>query len=325
MRLLAAPGPPFSRETENTLNFLTGRELAVSLAARGGVHAIMLEGERGCGKKTLARRMAAAMLCKSFDSASNRACGVCGSCLKILDGTHPDVTFLGDGAKTITVDEIRALRAAAGVRPNEADVRLFVICDGQNMTVQAQNALLKVLEEPPVAVRFIITCDNASRMLETIVSRAVSVRIGGLPVDECVRALRGRFPDVPEERLREISEIFEGNAGRCIEALDTQPDSKTAELFGLSERAFAAAGSPSGWKLLEVLSRFEKDKEGFLRFLELLRLQCRCARLPAGASPEENLRRIAMTRAIDRAASDVARNVYYPLALAAFSAALRGE
>ncbi len=303
---------------------LTGRELAVSLAAGGRTHAIIIEGERGCGKKTLARAMAAAMLCPHFDAAANRACGRCPSCLKVLDGTHPDVAFIGEGSRTITVDEIRAVRTAAGVRPNEADVRVFVVCDGQNMTVQAQNALLKVLEEPPRGVRFIITCDNRSRMLETIVSRAVPVRIGGLPAGECAGILRGRFPDQPEERLRELAELFEGNPGRCIEALDPQEDSRTAELFALSERALAAASSSSGWELMELLARFEKDKDGFLRFLELLRLHCRCG--AAGKmSRSERLRRISMARAIDRAASDVLRNVYYPLVLATFSAALRRE
>ena len=304
---------------------LTGRELALSLAARGGIHAVIIEGERGCGKRTLAVEMAAAMFCRNFDAAKNRACGRCAACRKVLGGVHPDVTFVGDGAKTITVDEVRAVRTAAEVRPNESDIRLFVICDGQNMTVQAQNALLKLFEEPPQPVRFIITCDNVSRMLETIVSRAVTVRIGGLPAEECVGILRGRFLEEPEERLHELAGIFEGNVGRCIEAIDPGTDSRTAELFELSERAFAAAKSPSGWETVELLARFEKDKEGFLRFLELLRLHCRCLAPGDGTRTAENLRRISMTRAIDRAAGDVARNVYYPLVLATFSAAIRSE
>ena len=174
-------------------------------------------------------------------------------------------------------------------------------------------------------MRFIITCDNVSRMLETIVSRAVTVRIGGLPAEECVGILRVRFPEEPEERLHELAGIFEGNVGRCIEAIDPGADSRTAELFELSERAFAAAKSPSGWETVELLARFEKDKEGFLRFLELLRLHCRCLTPGDGTRNAENLRRISMTRAIDRAAGDVARNVYYPLVLATFSAAIRSE
>lgn len=306
------------------MKILTGRSLAVSLAAGGKTHAIMLEGERGCGKKTLAREMSAAMLCPNFDNAANRACGHCASCLKISDGTHPDVAFIGAGTKTITVDEIRSVRTAAGVRPNESELRIFIICDGQNMTVQAQNALLKVLEEPPAGVRFIITCSNASRMLETIVSRAVLVRIGGFTAEDCAQILQKRFPDRSMESLLELSKIFDGNPGRCIEVLSPQENSPDAELFSLSEKAFSAANASSGWELMELLARFEKDKDSFLRFLELLRLRCRCT-TSNGANPAENLRLISMAMAVDRAADDISRNVYYPLVLASFSAALRRE
>ena len=298
------------------MNSLTGRELAISLAAGNRTHAIIIEGERGCGKKTLAREMAAAMLCRNFDSVRNRPCGRCVSCLKIADGAHPDVTTVGAGAKTITVDEIRAVRTAAGIRPNEADARVFIVCDGQNMTVQAQNALLKILEEPPRSVRFIITCDNMDRMLETIVSRAVPVRIEGFTAEQCELLLAERFPERPREELRRLVQMFEGNIGRCIEAHDPEGSS---ELLELSERIYGSAKSSTGWELLELLARFEKDKDGFVRLLELLRLRCRCT----GEDPREDLRRISMVGAIDRASDDISRNVYFPLVLATFSSALR--
>ena len=297
---------------------LSGRELALSLAAQEKNHAIMIEGERGCGKRTLTRKMAAAMLC-SARTQDGLPCGKCIGCMKVEAGTHPDITVIDNGSKMITVDEIRKIRTAAGIRPNEADVRLFIICDGQNMNVQAQNALLKVLEEPPGQVRFIITCDNMNRLLETIVSRTVPVKIGGFSEEKCVGILKQHFPEENTDKLMELCRMFEGNVGRCMEILGDGEDRHSAELLKLSEAAYIAAGKPSGWELLEILAKFEKDKDGFVLFLEFLRLRCRCT----GQNISTDRRHIAMSEAIDRARSDMEKNLYFPLILSAFAAKLR--
>jgi len=301
------------------LKSLSGRELALSLAAQRKNHAIIIEGERGCGKRTLARKMAAVMFCPHTDPVTHACCGSCTACAKVMAGTHPDITVIDNGAKMITVDEIRKIRSEAGIRPNEADARLFIICDGQNMNVQAQNALLKILEEPPGYVRFIITCDNMSRMLETIISRAVPVKIGGFSQEECLDILKARFADKDDATLINLSRMFEGNVGRCIEALDPQNDRHSAELMETAEAVYAAAGSTTGWELLSLLSRFEKDKEGFAGMLELLRLKCRCT----GENAAVDKRHIAMAETIDRARRDMERNLYFPLVISAFAAKLR--
>lgn len=146
------------------------KELEVRLQERRFPHAVLFEaGDMACARRT-ALTMAAGLLCQSDGM---RPCGECPSCHKVVTGSHPDLLILeGDGGqRSLHVEEIRSLRRDSVVLPNESEVKVYVLLGAQNMSEQAQNALLKVLEEPPERVRFILTCDDRSHLLGTILSR----------------------------------------------------------------------------------------------------------------------------------------------------------
>lgn len=134
-------------------------------------HAIMIEGDSAEDKKNLAGFLACAAVC----SDSVKPCGKCKDCHMAQTDNHPDITYaaVADGKKNLTVDQIRKVRADAFVKPHSAEHRVFIIEDAHRMNEQAQNALLKVLEEPPAAVVFILTTNSKTFLLDTIVSRCV--------------------------------------------------------------------------------------------------------------------------------------------------------
>lgn len=134
-------------------------------------HAIILEGPPGCGKRTLAALLANWAVCTA---QGEKPCGVCSACKKAQAGAHPDIVVAqgGSGTRSFHVDEVRRIRSDAYIMPNEAPRKVYILANADGMTDQAQNALLKVLEEPPAAVLFLITCLSSASLLDTVRSRA---------------------------------------------------------------------------------------------------------------------------------------------------------
>ena len=129
--------------------------------------------------ESLGRRLAGLMLCSENGVT---ACGNCKNCRKILGGIHPDLIYVtrsfddkGMPKREIYVSQIRDISADSAVLPNEADVKVYLISDAEYMNIQAQNALLKLLEEPPEHVRIILCAENPGALLDTIRSRCIEL------------------------------------------------------------------------------------------------------------------------------------------------------
>jgi hypothetical protein len=133
-------------------------------------HAVLLEGSPGSGTDVLSAILAKAAVCLSEGA---RPCGRCSGCVKAAAGSHPDILSLdGDSnPRAFPVDTVREIRAGAYIRPNEAPRKVYRLLGVQNMAEPSQNALLKVLEEPPENVLFLLTAVSASALLPTIRSR----------------------------------------------------------------------------------------------------------------------------------------------------------
>lgn len=133
-------------------------------------HAVILQGADEQTRLKAAKELARALIC----TGENKPCGKCPNCVKMLAESHGDVHILQKDEKssTIKVDEIRLLKKQASLFPNEARLSIFIVSEAQLMGVAAQNALLKIFEEPSDHVKFILTCDSKDAMLETIISRA---------------------------------------------------------------------------------------------------------------------------------------------------------
>lgn len=150
---------------------------------RGLSHAYIISGPAGSGRHTLARQLAAAMLCAG---SGEKPCGKCGPCLKVRKGAHPDVsTVTGpEEGKPITVDRVRLLRADAYIRPNEGERKVYLLEGADRMNAPAQNAMLKLLEEGPPYAAFLLIAGNAGGLLRTVRSRCEELALtpAGEPV-----------------------------------------------------------------------------------------------------------------------------------------------
>jgi len=140
-------------------------------------HAMVIDGGSAEKREEFAISLASALLCTGGDE---KPCKDCPSCKKIKAGSHPDVIIVEaeDKKKTISIDVIRKMRDDAYVLPNEANNKIYIIKQADTMQPYAQNALLKILEEPPKYASFILLCDYHTALLPTVLSRCVVFNIG---------------------------------------------------------------------------------------------------------------------------------------------------
>lgn len=136
-------------------------------------HAVILEGADESTRLEAAKEIAKALVCSN---EYEKPCGICRNCKKAENSSHGDIHFLkkDESSATIKVDEIREIKKAAQLFPNEASNSVFIILQAQELGIPAQNALLKIFEEPAPHVKFILCCDSKSSFLETITSRSTS-------------------------------------------------------------------------------------------------------------------------------------------------------
>lgn len=142
--------------------------------ARRLFHALIVTGADAEERMTAARYLAKAAVC---ERGGRTPCGVCRHCVKADKGIHPDITVVEreKDAKELTIDKLRAVRASSVVMPNEAEKSVYILSDADTMNAPAQNAMLKVFEEPPAHAVFLLVCENPERLLATVRSRCESV------------------------------------------------------------------------------------------------------------------------------------------------------
>lgn len=214
-----------------------------SVAQGNFPHGVLIECQNEEQGTEFARFVASCLVCRG----ENKPCGNCADCLKAQNNGHPDI-FETDGmkgkGKSFTVDAVREIRSNAFIVPNESDRKIYILKNGQNMNEQAQNALLKILEEPPSYVFFLIVTTSKSTMLETILSRV------------CVYSLMSGESEVTDKQ-REAVENF-------VAALLNVDELKLMEQTAVFQR-----DSRFAREVLELLSEVFRDalvrKSGFVR------------------------------------------------------------
>ena len=174
------------------------KENLISSLGKGRIsHFYLISGPEGSGKHTLARLLTAAILCQEAD----KPCTRCAPCRKALEGNHPDVITVDDPEhKTVAVRIVREAREDVFIRPNESDYKIYLF--PQELGIEGQNALLKILEEPPKYGVFILLTDNPDKLLPTVRSRCTELALQALDEDTLCAALAKEFPDRSREDLR---------------------------------------------------------------------------------------------------------------------------
>ena len=228
-------------------------------------HAILIEGEKGTGRHTLARYIAQSAVC----AEKNPPCGKCRSCTLFKAGTHPDVVSVSpeDGKKNIAVSQIRELRSNAYIKPQIASCRVFVIDMADTMNEQSQNALLKVLEEPPGAAVFILVAESKAALLDTVLSRCTVL---SLSLPESGAAADYLTETAGCDRKTAVSALNEcgGNIGRAMEVLSGKSKKQSAA----AEFLRAALGG-NGFECLCITNRLEKNRPAAEAFFKDLKLE----------------------------------------------------
>ncbi|MCQ2421978.1 MAG: DNA polymerase III subunit delta' [Lachnospiraceae bacterium] len=182
-------------------------------------HAYIFEGDDGVGKLMTAKTFAAALQCKE---GGDEPCGHCISCLQMLSGNQPDVAYITHEKAKIGVDDIReGLCTPITIKPYAGPYRIFIVDEAEKMNEQAQNALLKTLEEPPEYGIIILLTNNRDAFLQTILSRAVTLAFLPVADSELVPYLM-REAQIPDYRARLAAAFAGGSPGKALACADSE-------------------------------------------------------------------------------------------------------
>lgn len=233
------------------------QRLAASFESGRFSHCYLITGADGSGKKTLANLLAAAMQC----TASDKPCLKCSQCRKALHGNHPDILTVDEADRaTIPVKRIRETTADLFVRPNEGNRKIYLFPRAAALRTEAQNALLKCIEEPPPYGAFLFLCEHSEQMLPTVRSRCVELRLSPLEDGLLLSELRRRYPEKDPSVLSSAAVRSGGYLGQAITAIEDNES-----LLPQSESFVQAFCGGDKAALLRLLVSMEKLKREQLR------------------------------------------------------------
>lgn len=215
-------------------------------------HFYLICGPAGSGKRTLARYLTAAILCRE----AHRPCLECSVCRKVMEGTHPDVISVVDPEhKNVAVKLVRQMREDVFIRPNESDYKIYVF--PQELGLEGQNTLLKILEEPPAYGVFLLITDNPDKLLPTVRSRCVELRLQPLTREEMLPRLRQDFPEASQDDLAAAMARSGGFLGQAREYLENGQSlpPQTEEFI----RCFAARDPLGLTRTLVPMEKWKRD------------------------------------------------------------------
>lgn len=233
-------------------------ELTRAVTADKPMHAYLFCGDAGTGKKTAARLLAYELVGRNRE--------------KVLRGTHPDVFTLSppDGKKMISVEQIRAMRADAFIKPSEGTRKIYIIDGVQLMNDSGQNALLTILEQPPSFAVFILLSQSRGKVLPTVISRCAVFDMEYVDAESGARYLKDKYPDMPLDKLKTAMHAACGNLGLAASIAQSYDfDGFAAKC----EKLALAAALKNEYAAAALISGLSKD--GLTGFLPVLSMYLR--------------------------------------------------
>lgn len=237
---------------------LSPEQLAFTEQLERGIvpHALIIEGPRGCGKRAFALWCAEALLCTS---PGHRPCGECDGCRRVQQGFHPDLHFYGD-EKTVGVDSVRELIREAGLIPIEGERSVYLISRAERMQPPAQNALLKIFEEPPPGVTIILLTESRRALLPTVRSRGQRITLSGLSDEQLRERLHRQEPRAPAEELDAAVRAARGSLGDAVEFLGKNARKQREQAREWLDALF----SGDAYRLIGVLAMTKEKRDSLL-------------------------------------------------------------
>lgn len=227
--------------------------------------AYLFYGMEGIGKRKVASTFVQWCFCAQ---KSDFPCGGCSSCKRVEQKTHPDFFLLEADNETIKIDQIRDLQKKLSKAPLEAPLKIVLIDNAQELTLQASNSLLKVIEEPPANTLFIFIAPNLFRLLPTIRSRCRKIYFHPPSLAEASEWLATQCEKSPEQ-IRPLLEALDGSLGLFLKLNDEVFEEALDKLKRVLQKRDASFGEMSAFSQEMV----EKKVEMVL-LLELLKKQC---------------------------------------------------
>ncbi len=261
-----------------TLDILFGNEALKSTlcgfaSKKAFPNAFMISGPEGSGKNTAALLFAMAIACKG----ESRPCGKCESCRKISEGISPDVITVGlvKDRKTIGIESVREITDSAYILPNDLDVKIYIIKDAEKLTDQAQNALLKIFEEGPKSVYFILLTSAPSKLLPTVRSRAPEIKTEVFNDKKLIELLTANVKRASElyardeAALKKIVSASGGSYGKALAILEGK-NKKTPQLIKKAENIVSLLSEKDGARLMLALLDESGERENYASVLSLM-------------------------------------------------------
>jgi DNA polymerase-3 subunit delta' len=200
-----------------TFEDILGREqikehLQTAIAQKKVSHAYIFQGEQGTGKRLLADVFASTLQC---EEGGINPCGACKSCIQAQSGNHPDIIWVSHKKQSVSVDDIREqVNNDMGIKPYSGRWKIYIISDADTMGTEAQNALLKTIEEPPTYGMVILLVENINHLLPTILSRCVVLNLKPVEEEKIVAYLIEKY-QISEREAKLAAQFSQGNIGKA--------------------------------------------------------------------------------------------------------------
>ncbi len=224
-----------------------------AIAANKVSHAYIINGERSAGKEFIARVFAMTLQCEKGET---EPCGECHSCKQALGNNQPDIIYIShEKPNTIGVEDIRAqINNDIGIKPYSSPRKVYIINEGEKMTPQAQNALLKTLEEPPAYAVILILTTNVEALLPTILSRCVVLHMKPVP-DKLVKKYLMEELAIPDYKANICVAFARGNIGKAKLLASSE------EFEKVKEEAISLVKNINDMEINEIVKAIKKISE----------------------------------------------------------------
>lgn len=224
-------------------------------------HSYMFIGKMGIGKLLFAKQFAQAILCESHN-----LCGKCKSCVEFISNNNPDIKIIEkEGTSNIKIEQIRDMNSKIIEKPIISSRKVYIINDADSMTKEAQNCLLKTLEEPPQYAVIILIGENENLFLNTIKSRCTKIIFQNIPDDILKNTLEEKFDY--RNITKSMLSLFEGSIGRAVELQGKE------EIYENIKNIFTNLEKINIIDLLnqkEIISKYKEDMISILQYVQVL-------------------------------------------------------